>query len=803
MWDGLHEDRGYEYMALVGASIANDPTVRAFWTPDVRRTAEPHSGRRVQRIDCDGSDHPQYKTLIEYIDETPLTSEVVSAKAVPVVNRMPARGVTLASGMKFFPAHPVLPPPGVQRDVVLINLLTHPVKDKSAAVPTAEWHTSGVLLTYAQAAMLDTAIARVPNLPSDPSALSIAQKLMAADFTGTSGGPDRLSYRQNMSVGFRGIQDLRFTYTPCNASGRLPAADESEAIRIVVYAVRVPLATASSKTYATCRLRCEFSSKSADVVTYRVVSMTQPTLEGILFGLQPTLARIDPVQSLADRARHVMPSPAGFGDVVHISPTEIAIRLPPGELPATPPNVADVSLYLAQPIFEQDVVDHAKASDYRMFLPAGGGPEEVLCWWVATASAQGAPCGFGRWPLTLQRMKGSIAPASPQSLSVHPPQAGEVLDPLAYRSWVPTGLLDLAQAAREPRLVVAWQYDAGTGEEGIVIERQEKVVEKASTSMRYVTTDVSSWQAIKNIESLSEFESGTTIPAAIQKDWVDAIARDWLLGDMIEIEGSVPELMPLIGFERGLSASNGLLTLTGPNGTRSPGFVDYYETRTDPSLVMDANFEYSYRLFAYLPISDDMALPWNWRYLVSKPTGWSPYQIPEPAPIKVQQESESTNAVSDLGPKIRFIFRSPASQSMRQGNSQGIDEWRYRILVRRKRDFSLRSDVATSHDPGWEDVDSPVSVWPGQVKEVVDTDIERVFPEAELKAVYQFHVCQLHARDENGSRVETLVRGGGEKDSFIYTPDAGQQPRPTLEVSIQPSGHEEQEVERVVTIGLL
>jgi len=47
--------------------------------------------------------------------------------------------------------------------------------------------------------------------------------------------------------------------------------------------------------------------------------------------------------------------------------------------------------------------------------------------------------------------------------------------------------------------------------------------------------------------------------SAIQKDWIDAIKKDWLLGAMVEVEGSVPDLMPLIGFERGLSASDGLL----------------------------------------------------------------------------------------------------------------------------------------------------------------------------------------------------------------------------------------------------
>src|SRR5207302_6354969 len=77
------------------------------------------------------------------------------AGALPIANPAEPRVAELLVA-RFCSAKPILPPPSVRRDTVLLRLLTRDV----ANTPRQPWTDTGVVLTAAQAAMLETALER-------------------------------------------------------------------------------------------------------------------------------------------------------------------------------------------------------------------------------------------------------------------------------------------------------------------------------------------------------------------------------------------------------------------------------------------------------------------------------------------------------------------------------------------------------------------------------------------------------------------------------------------------------------------
>ncbi len=787
-WVGRHIDRGHDYVALIAATIDNAPAARAFWTCDAKKTgAGPTTGRRVQLLDCDGTDDPKYTMRFDYIDELPTASEVAETGTLPVANLQASRNVLLRDRLEFVRAKPILAPPGIFRDHVLTKLLTHPVKRGDVVVAPVPWGPGKVPLTDAQKAMLEAALDRAVSGRGDiDEYLEQARLVLSRDFISGSAQESQPDYRQHASLGFRGLQELAFSYTP-NSVAPLRNT-ESEAERVSVFNVRVPRAVGAARNYATCISKAEFVSRTNDILTYRMIEVpdeaTMEAIASICTGVQPSLAVIFPLSMSSGEAEDV----AGHaGDVIGVSgdarPT-VNVRFSAAETPATPPPAVELRFYLSQLLLGEEIVNHESETTYRMYVPAGGGPAELFAWWIGTSSAKGVTSGLGKAPFIVRRFNPTIMPDAIQQFSASAPLKGPnyFLNPAQFAKWLPTTLTTPEDAVRLPRLVLSWDYSESDSATYMLIERRQRRLDKPNDRTKTLRSGITPWEAIKEIEALPELDNDSK-PSFLQASWVEAIRKNWLIGSIVDVEGDVPQLFPLIGFPLNdptnptlphntlmLSASRGLGKDTIGDGKR-PAFIDYFQQLGDLDQAMDANYEYSYRAMAFIDLGEQSfgaaeltdPLNWQWRYLLSYPTSWTNFRPPETSAIDVRPEELSPQTINSVGPIVRLEFVTASTKRTGTRGESELEEWRYRVIVQRKRDFSIPSSPGARIDAGWEDVGNPVSVWPGQSVLMDDLDVERDLPESDLSVSYQIRVSQIHARTVEGKRIESVVRGGGEQ----------------------------------------
>ena len=823
-WTGQHVDRGHEYVALIGAFIRDAPSVRSFWTADAKKISlKPQSGRRVQLLDCDGSDDPKYTLRFEYIDELPTSSEVAETATFPVANVQPSRSVELRDNLEFVRAKPILSPPSVFRDLLLMKLLAHPVKRVDAIEPMIPWGPKSVPLTYAQKAMLEAALDRAVGEREDILPyLDDAKQLLAEDLVSGNSEDSNPNFRQHASIGFRGLQELAFSYTPSLVSPLKQS--ESEAELISVYSVRVTLADPASGTtdaakrnYSSCEVSAEFLSQADDVLAYRLTEIPDPdsktsdVLGAIRSGRTPALALVSPLSIKGEEGGDTDGTHEFAGNPVAVSDDTrpiIKLRVPADELPATPPPAVVIRLFQSEILLEEEIEKHDAKSSFRTYVRVGGGPRQIFAWWIGTSSAKGVTSGLGNTPFVVRRFNPTIMPNAPQQFSALPPLKGPkyFLDPRKYSEWVPTSLKTPEQAVTLPRLVLSWDYSDTASATYMLIERRQRRIEKEDVRLESLGTSISPWEAIKAIEALPELGEDSK-PAFLQASWIDAIRDNWLKGEIVDIEGQVPELRPLIGFpfdhatlphnSSPLSASQGLGKDVG-DGTR-PAFIDYFQHLGDLTDVMDANFEYSYRAMSFIDLGAQAfenkeladSQNWRWRYLMSYPTPWTGYRPPETSPIAVVVESPSQQPTNNVGPIVSLDFTTASAKTKRKRSVAETEEWRYRVIVQRKLDFSIPSSPDATIEPDWESVGSPISVWTGQTVPLQDLDIERDLPETDLAVSYQIRVSQIQAKFVDGKRIERVVRGGGED---------GVHP---LELTIPSSHDPDVEVEKRFKIKLL
>ena len=76
-----------------------------------------------------------------------------------------------------------------------------------------------------------------------------ARWILASDFKGKNQAISGSVYGQHATIGFRGLQELSFSYTPF--AEQPPTVPEAEASKFRIYAVRLPIALADALPYAT------------------------------------------------------------------------------------------------------------------------------------------------------------------------------------------------------------------------------------------------------------------------------------------------------------------------------------------------------------------------------------------------------------------------------------------------------------------------------------------------------------------------------------------------------------------------
>ncbi|MBZ5505125.1 MAG: hypothetical protein LAO78_06540 [Acidobacteriia bacterium] len=703
------------------------------------------------------------------VNETPGASDVSLTNSVALPNQSPARAPKLLDAdTRTWLAAPILAPPGIRRDLVLLRLLTQGFQRNGTHLDPQDWRNTGVAMSLGQAAMCDTAIARTAingnSLPADDPLLSTVRRVFATSLS-TSADP---VLRQHMTLGFRGYLDLHWSYIPLQSQ---PQDDAAEAVRFRVLSMRVPQDQQLAQNFATV-----VATGSLDVSGEYQIEITKGDPDG-----WRSIASYEPSSSNLAQPALVSITNDSTGQVICgtlISATEIShvkkvrIRLRTLDESTTLPAIATLRFFVAQTLAEFPVLDFSQPTQYRALLPVGGGEDEIFGWWVTGISAQGNPSPRDQIAFISVDFPTTIEPPVPNAFHVGVPTdfTQHVLDPTnaAFRKWLPTDLQSLEAAEFSPRLVLTWQsYRAK--DIFLTIERDQRVVAHGSSALRALAAPTP-WQAIKDLEA-----------AADDKDLdafdLDAISSNWLLGQTVDIE-STSSAYELIGPDRPISGKDGLKQMPteeiGPGGghVMRPGFIDYYGQNGDLAQLMDGNSEFRYRLRAFIDLGT--GLPDKWRYLRSMPTDWSSFMIPEtpslcvkPGTLQVVQKKDA------FVPTVRLHFRpgQPPPEgcndskgplkltfSLMNRNAGSVEHrWEYRVVARRRLDVPIPT-TGGSTDAVWIDVGKPLRLTTDPL-DIVDDELDRAWPDHQPVHHYRLMVQQFMITTANGVPGEKLIRG--------------------------------------------
>src|SRR5262249_28366105 len=155
-----------------------------------------------------------------------------------------------------------------------------------------------------------------------------------------------------------------------------------------------------------------------------------------------------------------------------------------------------------------------------------------------------------------------------------------------------------------------------------------------------------------------------------------------------EPTGVAPELPEYLFPARAGFPASGLLQLEDPvTHVVESTFIDYFQEKPsiDPKSAMDGSYEYQYRLSYYAKLPGGAAED----FLVPPPTPWSNFMVPKVPPIELVADPPSApTEIDDVGPSLTMVIRGPLA-SARTDDGRPQLSFPYRVMIRRKRDFTL------------------------------------------------------------------------------------------------------------------
>ena len=740
------EDRSYEYLALVGFRVKG-PAL-PFWHP-------PTAARSVQVTvpDTTSGVIPPYKLSIQYVEETAGIGSVATSATIAVQADAVARAAAPAQvPFELAVADPVLPPPSVNRDTVLMRLISQPVSTNGAPVAALPWPDAhGPTLTRGQVATCETAMSRVhypdkmisppPSADEDLAIRRALARLCAGD--GTS---QRLL--RNPMLGFRGLGSIRWRYTPFAASppkvdsAGKPTEAETSLFRIytaaaphsLVEAVAAPL---QGDLRRLSNGRFEISHFTGDPAATAALSS----------GQQPALVRVTTTQDPAFANLRAFESSGGVF-LADLDPLD-------GDLPKMRAPAVPVQIYMGRIAREVPNSRFDAESDCSAWAPIPGGPAEMIAWWVSSVSAEQktSPMSVAAWPMTAQKFAASVQPRAPASLGVR--QVKSVsdykynpLDP-TQKIWCPSQL-DALGAEFLPRLYLSWEKPdvwAGAGVAGgamyVEVDREYEHASRQTSRLILHADAVTPWQAIRDLE---------TVPAdaAIDLSWIDAIRDNWLLGKEVEVEAKLIDDPAFIrADDRQLDAA-GLVIETGQSADVAVRFIDYYaQPNTNRDEVMESDYRYRHRL----RYAQDLGSTSGWKYLRSEWTDWSDFVLPISPELSPQLLQTSTANFPEIAPpRVRFVISSKPVTLRRARHHaafrRGNVDWLYRVMIYRQVQSLLTQSSGANGALDWIEVGSALALKPDETMELLDDGFERSAYGQAMSLQYRF-VLQQIARDDD------------------------------------------------------
>lgn len=747
--DGL----GWEYLAAANFSVK--PAYAGYWGPSISHADG--GGRCLTLVSPDASG--KYVRTYEKVEDMPAVSAVAKAKPLLVSDSKQPWWPTVTA-LVIHAAKPVLAPPQTRRDLILQRLLDRSVAQGENTVPRRMWGEA--LLTEGQVTMaeaaLDRTISQNSSLPPvGDAALADARRLLARDLL----DPGANVLRQHATIGFRGLAELTWTYTP---RSRRPASDQgkfAEAAAFRIYGISVPTAKDDRERYATLGGQLTFVANKV----YRIAIDKGSALEWATIGSRPTVlvmvnsagTRIlaDVLRAFVDGGVNCLELAAADGQV----------------LPAT----GRAHLFAAQPIDDvlSDGID--ASSSYRYFVPVPGGAAAWFAWWVSALSATGREAEKGNLsPMRSVILPRTVEPPPPPALYAFQPTDNNIhfLDPQANANWMPSKVCTVRDAKYLPRTVVAWRSPVSDPVDKLklLIERRERAVAQPANA-RMLALAPLAWEAIKRIESLVDGDP-------IQLDDLSALA-DWLAGEPVDApalpaDGDIWRVfdahdpLPLDGV---VDLPAAVVAQHLKTGDKLSAWIDYFGRNGNSDGAMDGNWDFQYRLRTFIDLESGRG---DQRYLFSAATPWTEFVHPETPAIRVKplltehKESKLSKA------RVKFAFDTPLTSLLR-ASLASVDAgrtWEYRIVLRRK----LESPSISEQKEIWIDVGKPLVIafhsarMLGELA-IIDDEVDRRWSGDVPKLTYRVFVQQFLRTDDGSGPVEKLIRAynddSGKKDIII------------------------------------
>ncbi|MER8512911.1 hypothetical protein NKH47_08155 [Mesorhizobium sp. M1060] len=746
-------DAGYLFIGVAAFRIK--PEYAQFWASDVAK-------RTAQLVKRDGDN------LSFYSNSAP---EVVLASPLAKTAELLVADSRLANlpkdaAVQMIPALPVLPPAGLDRDLVLQRLVSSDFVDQGKTIDPSPWPDDVVQLTIGQIAMCESALERVQWAGKSPAAadLTPARKILAMTTTGArqqsaSADPNKPAAKpeQSPTIGFRGMAELSWTYMPMASFPEKNRPQAAEAAAFKIYQVRTPLETGQAKQASACRASVTVSNAGSVQFQTDVSSVIASIIAGI------------PALALLEQANGLCLAYSITGATPGASANTAAAQLVPldgAPLPAAGKPVS-MTLHLGHALWIVEQNPVAPETNRSLLVPVGGGPQEVFAWWIVPMSYAGLEARPQDCPSCHWLLQGSIQPPAPADvLATQPTRTKEHLlkNVAKYRSLLPDEVANDVYAASLPRLVINWTPGDKSSDVYLLIERDEQEVTRQHK--RFAALVDSEWDALKAIEGLKD-------GAGIEKEWLDRIRQGWLAGHAVESEPAAPDSFRRIGSAMEIPVNDGIVQLTDPTKPYDPTmlrptFIDYYGRNGDNKPAMDGGYEFRYRLrsFRYLGTTQDGP-----QYLYSRPTAWTDFAIPERPPISVTQRNLVRKVDATLyGPRVTFQL-SPA---LRSGEKN--PHWFYRALVRRYVEVPMPSvtPVIGVREGVWIDIGKPALIeWDGTVAEITDVELRREWAGQGLQPKYRVLVQAFRRDMIDGLETDVVMRSFDERsghDGYLDVP---------------------------------
>lgn len=708
-------DKGFDYKILINFEIVD--TEKQFWlNSDDKRNLY-----IVEQLDSNVNSAYEYYQVKE-IQETPSISNLAFTDSLHVANKFAPRQLSIQQENFNF-AKPILGIQGINRDLVLSNILTTPsiineveIDGKLEKAVVFETNEQDILCTHSQNIMLDSALYRCNvnpkfNLTDTKNILRnefsnlnkkiFAEKSKSSEeryFIFTSESNKNII--SNDLIGFRGLKHFKIRYNSIFSNFQ-SFKEESEATKFHIFQTRLRLNNNFdfSVSFRAVNFKISNNSKFEKVKFEPLVKPEEynvPITIAIKYTTGYVLAKIKPIETPVSKVSNEY--------VVEI----LEILYKERETSGSP---ISLSFILSNQILEKEIkISENLIYEEDLFIPVGGGSKELIIWSIMTSSSLGI---FSKnIESKCQIFQSSILPPTPNNVFVAQINTVEEkekykLDSRLHKKWLPNELQNLNDnLQRFPRNFIKWDIeDSLTDDIYLAIEREFR--DEDSNRLKLLSEFKNDWELALKIEKLALIDDKNPhglLLLAWLSNTSNSSLYNWLFeSSEIKIPGEMASQINIgkffVGPESKLSDPK-LPLLSGliPDGL-SPSkvmFIDYFYDNVKLFDAMDTFRSYNYRLSSYIDIDpgDKFGIDSKQKYLYSKPSEWSGWVRPTYPEIKIVEVLPQREVPNDLlTPQVEFNFILNEISLLKSQNFVPKKLF-YQIIIKRE----IRNSISTLID---------------------------------------------------------------------------------------------------------